>query len=548
LVFVFGRVFRRNNYYFLGPVEERNAPTTMKVTLALSLEGVNFTLTPLNEEGSLEFTQDGEDYLVQLNAFTGTLRAAPSTGTTPKTTNVLKRRVQQSNETSKKIREELAKADDVSVATDLLLDEIVETPAPAGHCILERTNTTTSPTSQTSQDPTLHVSQPTLLGQPDFSQTQFSDTDSHLYNEFDDESSRSPSVISKPARVSLGTSPASIAPTTKGGESPCPRWGHTMTAVDKNRVLVYGGQTLDKNTKLPVTLQDLFLFDCSTKTWFKPFNCLGLPRQWHTATYLPERRLLISFGGEAVDPKTHKVKNESTVMVLDTEIMLWYPPTVSGDVPSSRSGHTATVLGNDLVVFGGVRGRKWLNTVSILDCTLWKWTTPKVVGAAPQPRSYHTAVAMADNNRIVIFGGNNADTSFDTVHVLEKISSTDDDGEMTTKWKWAHPTVTGGKPKARTGHSATLLDNGTTIWIYGGWDPNADDDNDNCADNDDEMIFGDSFYLDTTQWVWRSGPSLHNGTKRVGHAAVLNEANDVCVFGGRVPGDVFSDDLYTLVI
>lgn len=529
----------------------------MKATLTLSVGGVDFTLKPAEDEGSLEFVQEGDDSLVHLTAFTGTLRvsvAASGTSITPKTTHVFKRRIEQSNEMSKKIREELAKTDDVSVTTDFVMDEEeVECPLPRPSNLLPHPNTN-SPASQVSRDDVNYqISQPTLLGQPDFSQTQLSDTESMVPSDDESRASR-PSANLKPARVSLGTSPASMVSTRKQ-DPPCARWGHTMTAIDKNRVLIYGGQTLDSDAKLPITLQDLHIYDCSAKTWFKPFNCHSLPRQWHTASYLPTRNILIAFGGEAVDVKTKKVKTESTVMVLDTEIMLWYPPTVSGDVPSSRSGHTATVLGNDLVVFGGVRGRKWLNTLSTLDCTLWKWTTPKVIGAAPQPRSYHTAVAVG-HNRIVVVGGNNADTSFDTVHVLEKMTTTtpennnNNNGVGETKWKWSHPTVSGSKPRARTGHSAVLLDNGTTIWIYGGWDPNGDDDDDNnedganaASENDDEIIYGDSFYLDTATWTWRGGPSV--GTKCVGHAAVRNETSDVCIFGGRLPGDVFSGELRT---
>lgn len=337
----------------------------------------------------------------------------------------------------------------------------------------------------------------------------------------------------KPARISLAPSPTSPS-SSKVHDPPCARWGHTMTYIGKDRVLIYGGQTIDPQTKLPVTLKDVYLYDLSKKKFFKPFSGDGMPRQWHTATYLPDRQLLISFGGEALNPKTGKAKTENQVMVLDAEIMLWYPPAVTGDVPSARSGHTATVVGNDLVVFGGVKGSKWLNTVSVLDVTLWKWSSAKVTGAAPQPRSYHSAVAV--NDRIVVFGGNNAEKAFDTVHVLEKVDD--------TKWKWSHPTVTGYKPKARTGHSATLLKDGKTICIYGGWDPNDDE----IGGDDEEMIFEDSFLLDTEKWTWHPNKPVHGKeAKRVGHTAVLR-GEEVFVFGGRVPGDTFTGDFQVVSV
>jgi N-acetylneuraminic acid mutarotase len=295
---------------------------------------------------------------------------------------------------------------------------------------------------------------------------------------------------------------------------------------------VYGGQTIDRKNG-PTTLQDVHIYDMEKSQWFQPFHCLGLPRQWHTTTYLPERQLLICFGGEG------KVTNALNVMVLDTEIMLWYPPTVTGDAPSNRSGHTATRLDSNLVVvFGGVKGRKWLNTVHVLDCTVWKWITVKVAGTAPPPRSYHTAVVVG-TNRMIVFGGNNADQCFDSVHVLEKSCSTDDtsSGSSIDSWQWSHPTTTGVKPVARTGHSATVLEDGRTVLVYGGWDPNADDDDD---DGFEETIFDDYYLLDTETWKWRKEGLA--STKRVGHAAVWHEeSNQVVAFGGRTPGNAFTN-------
>jgi hypothetical protein len=302
---------------------------------------------------------------------------------------------------------------------------------------------------------------------------------------------------------------------------------------------------------------------------------------------------LISFGGEAITPattSTNKGKSKSTaqkckttdqVMVLDTEIMLWYPPTVSGDVPSGRSGHTATMLSktNELIVFGGVKGSKWLNTVSCLDTLRWKWRTPKIQGAAPKPRSYHSATALPDN-RVVVFGGNDATQSFATVHVLETSpsstegsagsggteanNSSSNSNNNNNKWQWTHPKVMGRAPASRTGHSATLLADQKTICIYGGWDPNSEDDNadmnNSDDDNDEHIIFQDSYLLDIEKWVWRQGPPVvavasydehdtDSGPKRVGHTAVLSKGGtEVLVFGGRIPRDRFAGDFQKLVV
>jgi len=365
--------------------------------------------------------------------------------------------------------------------------------------------------------------------------------------------------------------PARKSINSKTNNPPCPRWGQTMTLIDHSRMIIYGGQAPGaENDDSFTTLSDIHVYDIAQNKWTKPVNCHGVPRTWHTATFLPERQLLISFGGESTNPKTGRVTTTDEVMVLDTDIMLWYPPSVTGSIPSGRSGHTASLLPhtNELVVFGGVRNRKWLNSVSVLDTTRWKWTTPKIAGAAPRPRSYHSAtpIALASTsggqtderrgssggrvNRLVIFGGNNDDTSFNTVHVLDAA-----DGN---KWRWFHPDVKGTPPCPRTGHCATLLEDNKTILIYGRWDPCGEDDD----EESDEEIFQDSFLLDTETWTWKSGPkpryaggssskgaAPNGGPCRVGHSAVLapgEQGAEVLVFGGRISGDDFASDFQTL--
>lgn len=112
--------------------------------------------------------------------------------------------------------------------------------------------------------------------------------------------------------------------------TPCPRWGHTMTMIDHKRFIVYGGQTIEKDAAKP--LSDLFVYDLMEHTWTRPANCDGIARTWHTADFLPEQQLLLCFGGEVLNETTGRLTTTDQVMVLDCEIMLWYPPTVTGQV------------------------------------------------------------------------------------------------------------------------------------------------------------------------------------------------------------------------
>jgi hypothetical protein len=46
------------------------------------------------------------------------------------------------------------------------------------------------------------------------------------------------------------------------------------------------------------TLGNLFLLDTAAKAWEEPVNCESVPRAWHSASYLPTKNLLVTFGGE----------------------------------------------------------------------------------------------------------------------------------------------------------------------------------------------------------------------------------------------------------
>jgi len=315
-------------------------------------------------------------------------------------------------------------------------------------------------------------------------------------------------------------------------ENPPPRWGHTLTLIKNDRLVCYGGQSLAAGT-----LCDLHVYNLKSRSWSKPINCSGLPRCWHTSTYIPSRQLLISFGGESINPKTGRAVTTDQIMVLDTDIMLWYPPVCSGVKPTARSGHSACLLSssNTLVIFGGVRKGKWLNTILSLDTNLWKWSSPKIAGNAPRPRSYHSSTAIT-GNRIVIFGGNDGAACFQNVYVLDASSN---------EWKWIYPQITGDGPCPRTGHGATLLDDGKSILIHGGWDPNDEE--------EDDLIFDDSFILDTSDWTWRNGPVGNYGgggpakaSKRVGYSAALVQSprggKEILAFGGRTMDAEFGND------
>ncbi|KAG5184824.1 hypothetical protein JKP88DRAFT_313869 [Tribonema minus] len=203
--------------------------------------------------------------------------------------------------------------------------------------------------------------------------------------------------------------------------------------------------------------------------WTSPVNCAAQPRAWEASCFLADKNLLVTFGGERGSDGDIECLDD--IMVLDTEIFLFYPPATSGKPPSARSGHTAAILGKDVVVFGGARGSKWQNNLYALDTDRWQWRCPPTEGGAPKPRSYHSATAIGPDRtagpgsgpRMLVFGGNSEGEAFNDVVVLEACAG--------RRWRWSRPMVMGDAPAPRTGHAAALLPDGRSVLVSGGWDP-----------------------------------------------------------------------------
>jgi host cell factor len=88
---------------------------------------------------------------------------------------------------------------------------------------------------------------------------------------------------------------------------------------------------------------------------------------------------------------------------------LWAFPQIEGVPPAPRGGHTATLTGASLVIFGGHfyegknSGFVYLNDTHVLDVNSSRWFKPKISGTPPLGRYGHTAILAGA--RIIVFGG-----------------------------------------------------------------------------------------------------------------------------------------------
>ena len=116
-----------------------------------------------------------------------------------------------------------------------------------------------------------------------------------------------------------------------------PRVRHTATLLGDGSVLVIGGMAGTTFGGLPIASVERWDPETMTFTLSEP---LAEPRAGHTATLLPDGRVLVA-GGDFIDTAE-----------------LWNPETGSfyaaGSMTDARSGHTATLLPDGRVlVMGG---------------------------------------------------------------------------------------------------------------------------------------------------------------------------------------------------
>ncbi|XP_066480080.1 uncharacterized protein [Tiliqua scincoides] len=242
---------------------------------------------------------------------------------------------------------------------------------------------------------------------------------------------------------------------------PSPRWCHAMCLSDPETAVLIGGE----GTNQRCCEDALWKLEIDNDFWFP----MSLPAQnsmpqcsrGHSATYDPDTKRIYIFGG------MREGKRYSSIYILDTESWkwlhvpakgkvptltyhsaniyrkelfifggafpkmssldagacsnelyifnpeheIWYQPIVEGEKPLPRFGHSATLLRNKLIIFGGQRTSRYLNDTHILDLGFMEYTSVPFQSGHPSARSLHAAVPVSDQ-KVLISGGRNAKGAF----------------------------------------------------------------------------------------------------------------------------------------
>jgi hypothetical protein len=177
---------------------------------------------------------------------------------------------------------------------------------------------------------------------------------------------------------------------SKGNDIPPPRDGHTLTKIQKNKFIIFGGQgelfdsgVCERGTEngkvkylsMRRLYDDMYEFDCQKLSWvlLPRRKIRPLARRGHSMVYLkpltpikgiehhPDDETLGSagkghlllYGGSCIDLSTGFEKPASDVWLYCLESLTWEEVHCDGQIPLPVYGHCVELIDNQMIVIGG---------------------------------------------------------------------------------------------------------------------------------------------------------------------------------------------------
>jgi WD40 repeat protein len=312
------------------------------------------------------------------------------------------------------------------------------------------------------------------------------------------------------------------------------RQDHTATLLPDGRVLVAGG---GHNLPGSPALTSAELYDPSTGSWTAT-GSMGTPHRGHTATLLPDGRVLVAGGYPSSVSFTFPFPPMASAELYDPSTGSW---TATGDMDTPRTGHTATLLpdGRVLVTGGGYEIRSEQDvaggsatTAEAYDPRTGSWT---VAGTTTWDAN---AALLLPDGRVLLTGSGDVAYLFDPGSGTAPTSASSTPKPSRPPWVAPTPspapsgppgsgwTLTGNMVVARAGQTATVLRDGRVL-VVGGAETSAAE-----------------LYEPVTR-TWAATGSM--STPRTGHTATLLPDGRVLVAGGYTldgNGSFASAELY----
>ena len=154
------------------------------------------------------------------------------------------------------------------------------------------------------------------------------------------------------------------------------------------------------------------VLDIETMTWIKPAisGTVPLARNAHTMTVIGTKLYL--FGGHSGN------KHLTDLHIFDTQTLTWSEVSTLGTPPKGLRGHTANLIGTKIFIFGGYDGRGRSNDSYYLETQTLRWNHPGENESTPSGRQRHSACVIR-NNQMLIFGGFDGNKWLNDIYILD---------------------------------------------------------------------------------------------------------------------------------
>ncbi|CAN8257176.1 unnamed protein product [Cochlearia groenlandica] len=313
-------------------------------------------------------------------------------------------------------------------------------------------------------------------------------------------------------------------PIIVAGSPASARYKHAAVVVDEKLYIVGGS----RNGRY---LSDVQVFDLRSLTW----SSLKLKIESTNADNSEEDNVslkeafpaisdhrMIEWGNKLLLIGGHSKKSSENMSVrfIDLETHLCGVLEASGSVPVSRGGHSITLVGSRVFVFGGEdKNRRLLNDLYVLDLETMTWDVVETTQTRPVPRFDHTAATHSDRY-LLIFGGCSHSIFFNDLHILDLQTM-----------EWSQPQVQGDIVNPRAGHAGLTVDE--NWYIVGGGDNST-----GCLEtlvlNMSKLVWSTSAYVGARHPLASEGLSLCS-------ASVFGESILVAFGGynGKYNNDIF---------
>jgi len=258
--------------------------------------------------------------------------------------------------------------------------------------------------------------------------------------------------------LDVSTTPSySWAKLNPTGPWPAPRAQHTAIYDSVNhRMIVFAGHSFHYN------FDDIWALDLTTpgaEAWTQLFPSGEGPsaRRWHTAVYDPDQDRMLVFGGGG----NGGLFNDLWSLDLTPGAEAWTPIAVAGTVPAARVQHTAIYDedNNRLVIFGGIAAGGFRSDTWVWNAGTSQWAQLTGLGTPPAGRAGHTAVYESHNDRMLVFGGRNANGFLNDLWKLELDVGVE---------SWDEVNPTGTLPESRAWHTAAYQPVDLMVFVLGG--------------------------------------------------------------------------------